>query len=558
MFKTTLLKLSFFACLTFVFQLNSSVKAQSCNLFISEYLEGTSNNKAIELYNPTGATLDLTDYVVYRYNNGTTTANDSLVFTYQTLAAGDVYVAANPSADATILAVADTLHTITFFNGDDAIVLYQVSTGKIIDKIGYVGVDPGTNWTVGNGATSEYTLVRMSSVTHGDTDWTVVETQWDVYSQDDFGYIGSHTGSGCCTKSTSSISPVVCGSYKSPSGKYTWTSSNTYYDTLTNAGGCDSIITINLSINNKTTSSISSTTCGSYKSPSGKYTWTTSNTYIDTIKNANGCDSVITINLTISNKATSSISAKTCGSYTSPSGKYVWNTSNTYTDTLKSFKGCDSVITINLTVNSATASNISPSACNSYTSPSGKILSASKTYADTIMNANGCDSVITINLTINTIDTSVSRTGNTFSASQAGATYQWVNCGNNYAPIANETSKTFTPTSSINAEVIVTLNNCSDTSNCHSFALVGFNEINGLNSISLYPNPAQNNLQISTEQSIKNATVRIVSITGQTVLELKNISGNTFNLDLSNLSQGMYMIELNENGLTSRNKFLKQ
>ena len=199
---------------------------------------------------------------------------------------------------------------------------------------------------------------------------------------------------------TSTISPVVCGSYTSPSGK-TWTTSNTYMDTILNYQYCrDSVITINLTVNTPTSSNISPAVCDSYTSPSGKV-WTMSNTYMDTIPNANNCDSVITINLTINTPTSSSISPAVCGSYTSPSGK-VWTMSNTYMDTIPNANNCDSVITINLTVNTATSSSISPAVCGSYTSPSGKVWTMSNTYMDTIPNANNCDSVITIILTVNT------------------------------------------------------------------------------------------------------------------------------------------------------------
>ncbi len=196
---------------------------------------------------------------------------------------------------------------------------------------------------------------------------------------------------------TSYISKTVCDDYTSPSGKE-WTVSGTYKDTIPNAAGCDSVITIDLTVNGSTTSGISKTVCDSYTSPSGKV-WTVSGTYKDTIPNAAGCDSVITIDLTVNGSTTSGISKTVCDSYTSPGGK-VWTVSGTYKDTIPNAAGCDSVITIDLTVNGSTTSGISKTACDSYTSPSGKMWTVSGTYKDTIPNAAGCDSVITVDLTI--------------------------------------------------------------------------------------------------------------------------------------------------------------
>lgn len=173
-----------------------SVFAQPCtDLFISEYLEGSSNNKAVEIYNPTPNPINLSNYKLMRSNNGSPTYQDSL-FLSGTIAPGGVYVAGNPSAVIDITNVSDTLHTITFFNGDDVIHLVKNVT-TVIDVVGELGVDPGTNWPVGAGATSEYTLVRMATVQQGTTSWTTGATQWDVYPQNTYTYLGSHTMNPC-------------------------------------------------------------------------------------------------------------------------------------------------------------------------------------------------------------------------------------------------------------------------------------------------------------------------------------------------------------------------
>ena len=116
-----------------------------------------------------------------------------------------------------------------------------------------------------------------------------------------------------------SISPSICGgSYTSPSGNYTWSTTGIYTDTLVGitAGGCDSIITIDLtvgSVTNNTT--INPQICNNYISPSGNYIWTASGTYTDTLLSVAGCDSIITINLTILNSA-ATLTTTACGSYT--------------------------------------------------------------------------------------------------------------------------------------------------------------------------------------------------------------------------------------------------
>ena len=103
---------------------------------------------------------------------------------------------------------------------------------------------------------------------------------------------------------TSTINVSVCQTYTVPSGDETYTVSGVYHDTIPNAANCDSIITINLTIKNNTTATISPIACGSYTVPSGDETYTVSGTYMDTIPNAAGCDSILTINLTVSGSIT--------------------------------------------------------------------------------------------------------------------------------------------------------------------------------------------------------------------------------------------------------------
>ena len=161
-------------------------------LFFSEYSEGSSNNKYIEIYNPTANAVSLSGYTVYQSGNGGSYTNTFT--TSATIASGGVYMIAANQADASILAVADTAMaypSIAHFNGDDAMILtYGTDT---IDVIGVPGVDPGSSWTVGTGSTANHTLVRMASIGAGSTDWTTGATEWDVYAQNTWTYMGAHT-----------------------------------------------------------------------------------------------------------------------------------------------------------------------------------------------------------------------------------------------------------------------------------------------------------------------------------------------------------------------------
>ncbi|MBP7032730.1 MAG: lamin tail domain-containing protein, partial [Anaerolineaceae bacterium] len=166
-------------------------------LFISEYIEGSSNNKALEIYNGTGAAVDLQAYKVILYSNGSSTPSSTLTWATETLIAdGDVYVIANASAVQAILDQADITSTVTNYNGDDAVALQRVSDNSFVDVIGQVGSDPGTFWGTEPITTVEHTLTRMETVCEGDpieSDAFDPADEWNGFAQDTFTYLGSHT-----------------------------------------------------------------------------------------------------------------------------------------------------------------------------------------------------------------------------------------------------------------------------------------------------------------------------------------------------------------------------
>ena len=200
-----------------------------------------------------------------------------------------------------------------------------------------------------------------------------------------------------CASTFSALTVSTCSSYTAPSGS-SYTSSGTITDIINNTAGCDSILTINLTINSPSASSYAATSCGDFTAPSGT-TFTSSGVVSDTITNSTGCDSVMTIALTILPAQDTSIVVVSCDNYTSPGGSILVS-SGAYVDTLTNSEGCDSLINIDLTILQASTSVMSVSTCDSvYLSPSGTAHTASGTYFDTIQNSASCDSIITIELT---------------------------------------------------------------------------------------------------------------------------------------------------------------
>jgi len=190
--------------------MQSAQAAAPTELFFSEYIEGSSNNKALEIYNGTGAAINLAagGYNIQMFFNGSASAGLTINLT-GTVAQGDVYVVAQSSANPTILAQADQTNSAGWFNGDDAVVLRKGTT--ILDSFGQIGIDPGTQWTGGG---ENDTLRRKSTVCGGDTNATDAfdaSVEWEIFAQDTFDGLGAHTAN--CDGTPADNAPAVTSTF---------------------------------------------------------------------------------------------------------------------------------------------------------------------------------------------------------------------------------------------------------------------------------------------------------------------------------------------------------
>lgn len=196
--------------------------AQSgCNeLFFSEYVEGSSHSKALEIYNPTANPVALSNYELIRFSNGSATPVDSVQLV-GTIPAHDVWVVVNGQAtpdvngafcDPVLMAMGDqvgppqyvTGTAVMYFNGDDALVLCKIAPRTFVDIFGKIGEDPGVSWSdvfpytdaQGSWWTLNHTLIRKASVTIGITANPTafnVTTEWDSLPQNTWTNLGVHT-----------------------------------------------------------------------------------------------------------------------------------------------------------------------------------------------------------------------------------------------------------------------------------------------------------------------------------------------------------------------------
>ncbi|WGL18004.1 ExeM/NucH family extracellular endonuclease [Microbulbifer bruguierae] len=169
--------------------------ASNAQLVFSEYIEGSGNNKALEIYNASNATVDLDGYSIQVFFNGATSAGANITLSGN-LAAGGIFILGHSSAGDEILAVSDQLYGGGLFNGDDAVAL--VGPAGFEDVIGQIGVDPGSLWGDSSLGTQNQTLIRDTSIASGRSDGSSVfdpAVEWTSLGLDDFSNLGVHNGS---------------------------------------------------------------------------------------------------------------------------------------------------------------------------------------------------------------------------------------------------------------------------------------------------------------------------------------------------------------------------
>ncbi|MCC7302139.1 MAG: SBBP repeat-containing protein [Bacteroidia bacterium] len=206
---------------------------------------------------------------------------------------------------------------------------------------------------------------------------------------------------------------------------------------------------------------------------------------------------------------------------------------------------------------SATYSNIVLSACDSLVSPSGLYTwMTSGQYMDTLYSVTGCDSIITVNLTINSADVSVLNNDPTLTANAVGALYQWIDCNNGYAVITGQTFQNFTPPVNGNYAVIVTQNNCTDTSLCYAILTTHYIKYDEEGKCSVFPNPSDEGINIRIPKELIGSIYYISDVNGETLLS-GTLTGENTALMLHSLSNGTYLISIGDYTKLSF-RFIKQ
>jgi len=355
------------------------------------------------------------------------------------------------------------------------------------------------------------------------------------------------------------------------------TQAGTYSDTLQTINGCDSVIVLTLSVNHVATTPLSATICSNEAYDFHGRDLTQAGTYSDTLQTINGCDSVIVLTLSVNHVYHDTINAEICeGSVYTENGFNV-NEAGTYTQTLQTINGCDSIITLNLTVNSALTSIIDAEICEGTTySENGFEQSEAGTYTQTLQTSNGCDSIVTLNLSMKpnstttftaTVCEGTVYTENGFNASETGIytrtmesangcdstitldltvnpSYQIgvlaiINRGETYTNFGFNESEAGTYT-----QHLQTVDGCDSTIMLTLVVMMSLDDATvDEKAFIFYPNPAKDFVILEFETLHESERVQIFDIRGRRVKTAEAGAGKKqMQIDVSDLSEGTYII----------------
>ncbi len=332
---------------------------------------------------------------------------------------------------------------------------------------------------------------------------------------------------------------------------------------LKSTGGCDSIVTTNISVMRSHNSTEIYSVCSgsSYTFPDGTSFTNIKNdtSHTSYLISINGIDTVIT-NITAIPVYSKTENAAVCGGcvYTLPDGTIYTNQADTtIISILKSVTGCDSSIITHISTCHIFNTTLVFTVCkgSSFTFPDGTTtFNVQPPFVTHLSNLHGpgieCDSFITTTLNVVDMDTSVSKTNAVLQSNLSNANYQWLNCADN-SLLPFDTAQSFTATIAGSYAVQLSLNGCVDTSACY---VISANDLvqHRPSDINLYPVPAKGSLTIAVQSKVSaNLSISLYDSYGREVLTntVKLLPGNnTTTLSTSSLAAGIYTLKLYNDG----------
>ncbi|MFN8308614.1 MAG: T9SS type A sorting domain-containing protein [Chitinophagales bacterium] len=347
--------------------------------------------------------------------------------------------------------------------------------------------------------------------------------------------------------SSSTTSQSICqGQSYSFNGK-SYSVAGTYRDTLLNALGCDSVAILQLTVNSKSATTLNQNICQGSSFTFNGNSYSTSGTYSATLLNGAGCDSVVTLHLNVATPTSSSIQKGICNGQSYFFNNTNLNSSGVYRDTIPNAAGCDSVITLTLTVSNYVTAQIDTTICSgSSITFNGQQITVAGTYRDTIAGAGSCDSVVTLQLSVSSLPViTIVASGNTVVATGGYSSYQWLLNGN---ALSTSASNSLTAVTTGDYSVQISNGICSNTSSSIHVVVNGIADIQNTG-LQIAPNPVTDELivHISNEQ-LRTQQIQIFDMFGKLVIS-QAVQNEKTMIATGNLPEGMYILRIGNQNL---------
>jgi uncharacterized delta-60 repeat protein len=342
-----------------------------------------------------------------------------------------------------------------------------------------------------------------------------------------------------------------CQGFSVTVGSSTYNTTGVYTNVLTGSNGCDSTVTTNLTIKQPTTFSQTFNECQGFSVTVGSSTYNTTGVYTNVLTGSNGCDSTVTTNLTIRQPSTFTQSFNECQGFSVTVGSSTYNTTGLYTDVLTNAAGCDSTVTTNLTINQPTSSTQTFTECQGFSITVGSnTYDASGSYTDVLTNAAGCDSTVTTNLTINPLPSVTMSPLSPDTLCQGGAAITLSGgspAGGTYSG-TDVNAGSFDPATLGTQTITYSFtdgNGCSNTASTDLTVELCSGISSAANySITAYPNPTTGILTLNIEGlEIDGLTLSVYDVLGRRI-ETRSVNNNSETVDLSQQLSGVYMISI--------------
>lgn len=323
-------------------------------------------------------------------------------------------------------------------------------------------------------------------------------------------------------------------------------STTTYTVTATIGANCSATAGFTVIVHTTAQAAVNKTICSGGAYAFNGVQLTQAGIYRDTLQTIYGCDSVVILTLSVQAPLTGSYALAICAGESVSFNGLQLTANGSYADTLQTAGGCDSIVTLLLTVNNHTSTVVTDTICDGDVYLFGSdAISAAGTYTDTLTNSTGCDSVLTLHLAVRPLPVpTIMRSGDTL-YTQSFASYQWLLNGN---LLSADEGHLLLSTNGLYAVVVTDANGCSDTSAVMQVTGVGIAVINNLQSIRVYPNPNCGVFSVEFANDMPRQ-LQVTDATGKLLLRLEtDMAYNA--IDLGKVAAGVYFLTLKEGSAT--------